>query len=547
MPVTATVVPAVQYIRMSMDNQNYSIESQIQTNAEYAAQRGYQIIDSYIDAGKSGLSLRGRDALKKLLSDALNPGRQFQAILVRDVSRWGRFQNPDQAAHYEFLCRDAGVAVHYCAEPFENDLSPMASILKNLKRVMAHEYSREISEKVTRAKLQQARLGHKMGGSTVYGFHRMLQDQHGNPRFLLGPGQRKAIRSDRVRFVLGTPAEQEVIRSIFELYVHGAYSFKQIAASFREAGILATGNRPWTAAMVSRVMASELCVGRYAYNKVSAKLQGPQRKNPERLWVRVPDILPPLISEELFAKAQVCRALRQSTKIPQEKLLSDLRQLLLEKGRLSIGIINNAPGIASATAYKDNFGTMAEVYRQIGYKKPYCISGSQRAWTRDQLRQSLSALYQRHGFLSYKLIDDDISVPSTNWLRRKLGGRAAIYAFVGAAPKTHSDIMKEAWRRHVQQVKPLPRVMREIRFERAAIVKRLQELLSLHGYLSVPLVKADPHLPSTATIEKRFGSYVNAYRAAGWDVDRSKLATLRNNRCYRATTKARRKLPAGRS
>ncbi|RWK32866.1 MAG: hypothetical protein EOR46_30210 [Mesorhizobium sp.] len=47
--------------------------------------------------------------------------KAFSAILVLDVSRWGRFPNADQSAHYEFLCLDAGVAVEYCAEPFEND------------------------------------------------------------------------------------------------------------------------------------------------------------------------------------------------------------------------------------------------------------------------------------------------------------------------------------------------------------------------------------------------------------------------------------------
>ena len=37
------------------------------------------------------------------------------------VSRWGRFQNCDEAAHYEFLCQNSGVRVYYCAELFIND------------------------------------------------------------------------------------------------------------------------------------------------------------------------------------------------------------------------------------------------------------------------------------------------------------------------------------------------------------------------------------------------------------------------------------------
>src|SRR6266481_3786476 len=118
---------AAQYLRMSSENQRYSTENQQNAIAEYAEKHDYVVVASYIDAGKSGLSLKGRDALKQLLSDALATPRFFDAILVLDVSRWGRFQNPDQAAHYEFLCRQAGVRVVYVCEPFGDDVAPTIS------------------------------------------------------------------------------------------------------------------------------------------------------------------------------------------------------------------------------------------------------------------------------------------------------------------------------------------------------------------------------------------------------------------------------------
>jgi hypothetical protein len=41
-------------------------------------------------------------------------------------SRWGRFQDADESAHYEFLCKSAGIPVHYCAEPgcVSRDIAP---------------------------------------------------------------------------------------------------------------------------------------------------------------------------------------------------------------------------------------------------------------------------------------------------------------------------------------------------------------------------------------------------------------------------------------
>lgn len=45
---------------------------------------------------------------------------------------------------YEFICREVGIAVHYCAEQFENDGSLSATIIKSMKRAVAGEYSREL-------------------------------------------------------------------------------------------------------------------------------------------------------------------------------------------------------------------------------------------------------------------------------------------------------------------------------------------------------------------------------------------------------------------
>src|SRR4051794_19099443 len=109
---------AAQYLRMSRDLQRYSLRNQADAVAQYAELNGYEITRSYFDPGKSGLDLKGRLGLQALLAAVLQPDRDFDAILVLDVSRWGRFQDLDQAAHYEFLCREAGVSVVYCAEAF---------------------------------------------------------------------------------------------------------------------------------------------------------------------------------------------------------------------------------------------------------------------------------------------------------------------------------------------------------------------------------------------------------------------------------------------
>jgi DNA invertase Pin-like site-specific DNA recombinase len=105
-----------QYVRMSTDMQTHSIENQVAAIALWAARRGITIVRSYEDAGKSGLRLSGRAALQELISDVKSGQADFSIVLVYDVSRWGRFQDSDESAYYEFICKEAGVTVEYCAE-----------------------------------------------------------------------------------------------------------------------------------------------------------------------------------------------------------------------------------------------------------------------------------------------------------------------------------------------------------------------------------------------------------------------------------------------
>ena len=162
--ITGDPIAAAQYIRMSTEHQRYSPDSQRTAIATFADTRGFQIVETYVDAGRSGLTLAGRPALKQLFADVLSGEANSRAILVLDVSRWGRFQDTDQSAHYEYMCRAAGVQVHYCMEPFDNDGDALSSMMKHMKRVMAAEFSRELSVEISRAQRHQAGLGFKQGG-----------------------------------------------------------------------------------------------------------------------------------------------------------------------------------------------------------------------------------------------------------------------------------------------------------------------------------------------------------------------------------------------
>src|SRR5512134_2457017 len=212
-------VRAAQYVRMSTDHQQYSTENQAETIREYAARHGLVIVRSYADEGKSGLRLEGRDQLQRLIADVESGGADFQAVLVYDVSRWGRFQDADESAYYEYVCKRAGIAVHYCAEQFANDGSPVATIVKGVKRAMAGEYSRELSVKVFAGQCRLIELGFRQGGAAGYGLRRMRVDERGEPQDILAPGQQKSLQTDRVILVPGPDVEIAIVHRIYRLFV----------------------------------------------------------------------------------------------------------------------------------------------------------------------------------------------------------------------------------------------------------------------------------------------------------------------------------------
>lgn len=126
---------------MSTDHQKYSTENQLDTIRRYADQRGFEIVRIFEDSGRSGLRIDGRDGLQNLMRDVQSGAADFQAILVYDVSRWGRFQDADEGAYHEHLCSRAGIRVHYCGEQFDNDGSIGSILLKNVKRVMTDAWA----------------------------------------------------------------------------------------------------------------------------------------------------------------------------------------------------------------------------------------------------------------------------------------------------------------------------------------------------------------------------------------------------------------------
>ena len=197
--------------------------------------------------------------------------------------RWGRFQDVDEAAHYEFICKQAGIKVSYCAEQFDNDESMLSNIVKNLKRVMAAEYSRELSQKVHAGSCRFARMGFQLGGRTMFGLQRVLVDEKLQQKKVLIKGDRKYLMTDHVRLRPGEINDRATIAWIFRRFTQ-LQSETAIARELNEKAVLSANGRGWNRAMVGRILRNENYLGNTVYNRRSRKLGGVSVYNPPEDW-----------------------------------------------------------------------------------------------------------------------------------------------------------------------------------------------------------------------------------------------------------------------
>jgi len=365
-PTQASLFRAAQYVRMSTEHQQYSTENQSDKIREYAKHRGIEIIRTYADAGKSGLRIDGRQALQQLIKDVESGAADFQVILVYDVSRWGRFQDADESAYYEYICRRAGIQVAYCAEQFENDGSPVSTIVKGVKRAMAGEYSRELSAKVFAGQCRLIELGYRQGGPAGYGLRRVLIDQNGTIKAELSRGEHKSLQTDRVILMPGPEDEINTVNLIYKWFIDDGVSASEIASRLNGMKVRTDLGRDWTRATVQEVLTNEKYIGNNVYNRISFKLKKTRVVNPSEMWIRKESAFAPVVQPDLFYTVQgIIR--ERSRRYTDEELIERLRSLYVHRGILSGLIIDEAENMPSASIYAHRFGSLIRAYQMVGF------------------------------------------------------------------------------------------------------------------------------------------------------------------------------------
>lgn len=250
---------AVVYARYSSHQQTeQSIEGQLSAAKKYADEKGYTIVAEYCDRAKTGRN-DNREAFQRMLNDCAK--KQFSVIIVWKVDRFGR--NRYEIAINKARAKKYGVRVEYVAENIAP--GPEGVILESVLEGLAEYYSLQLSQNVSRGKLESAKKHHVIGGFLPYGF-RAAPD--------------KSYEID--------PDQAAIARQIFERYA-GGETISSLLAWLDSAGIRNARGTRFTKTTLPRMLKDERYIGTYSFKDI----------------IHDEDAIPAIVDKKTFQKVQI--------------------------------------------------------------------------------------------------------------------------------------------------------------------------------------------------------------------------------------------------
>ena len=159
----------VLYPRVSTEMQidGYSLDGQRSSLNRFANREEMIVVDIYEDAGKSGKSIEGRPAFKKMLSDIEN-GLQVDYVLVYKLSRFGR--NASDILNSLELIQSYGINL-ICIEEGIDSSQTSGKLLISVLSAVAEIERENIIEQTMNGRKEKARQGGWNGGFAPYGYY----------------------------------------------------------------------------------------------------------------------------------------------------------------------------------------------------------------------------------------------------------------------------------------------------------------------------------------------------------------------------------------
>ena len=308
------IMRAAAYYRRSTDRQERSIDDQRKAVETYATENDFDIVKEYVDDGISGALAAKRQSFLKMVEDSTSG--DFEAVLVYDISRFGRMDN-DETGHYRFLLGENGVTVVYTQDDLGD--GDTAEMVRPLLQQQKHMFLIHLARDVSRGQASTAEQGRSVGGRAPYGFKRALVDANGSVAQVLERGEKKTSDRHKVTLVPGDAGEVAVVRDIFRRFLNGS-GYRAIATSLNERGIPSARGGAWSSTTIRDILLNQRYAGDAVWNRrPKGKFYGVRGGRPERKprrarqrvkrndpvdWIVVRDAHPAIVDRAQFEAAQ---------------------------------------------------------------------------------------------------------------------------------------------------------------------------------------------------------------------------------------------------
>lgn len=281
-----TTLRACAYVRVSTKRQaehETSLNEQETGIARGAAERGYEIVETYVEAGKSGMTDR-RPALQRMIADACAQPKRFDAVFVYNFSRF--FRDEYECESYRRKLEKAGVKLISATQDVGE--GPHARLIRNIFTSLDAASSEINAEQVKVVMSANAEAGFHNGSAPPLGYRTYVAERRGKK-------DKKKLEID--------PVERTLVELIFRLYMDGdgasePLGIDAITKWLRHNGYIHRTQHFHTG-LIYAILTRETYAGRHYYGCRNSRTN---EMRPREEWIEVK--VPAILSEERFQAVQ---------------------------------------------------------------------------------------------------------------------------------------------------------------------------------------------------------------------------------------------------
>lgn len=285
------------YARVSTDKdeQLHSLSAQVQYYSDFIQKcSNWTYIEGYVDEGISGTSVNKRENFLRMIDDAKKG--MFDFIVTKEISRFSR-NTLDSIQFTQELLR-SGVGVLFQSDNI-NTLMPDSELRLTIMSSIAQDEVRKISERVRFGFKRAIEKGTVLGNNRIWGY------QKENGRLVVDE------------------KEAEIVRLIFELYANQRMGIRTISNYLAEHGYENSRGNAFSFSTIRGILSNPKYKGYYCgrkSTKIDYKLSTIKTFTPDQ-WVMYKDEenVPPIVSEELWEKANFILAKRSAKQSAEDK------------------------------------------------------------------------------------------------------------------------------------------------------------------------------------------------------------------------------------